>query len=483
MASEEQKLEELRELVQAIRDRVRTRYPATSAKAGDDIVVPLADLLPVVHARDAAQGKAASIGAVNPRPGGVANQAIQFTKRTISRGLHWFVRDQVVFNQSVLTCVETLMEAVNELNRSLKSLGSQIGDRLHQNASDHQATLQALQDRANETARDAQALRAAVAPLPAKWDTHVRDTQLRIDRLAGQADQHALAGQARALQAETHEREILQAQHREFMHALNTGLSGVQKQLWGDMERVRMEFERTIHAELRTVRQRATMTPTASAPAIAPGEPSFDYPAFAARFRGSPEHVRASQQFYVPRFQLSREVIDLGCGNGEFLDVMREANIPARGVDSSPEAVAACHARQLSAERADLFEWLDRQPDYSIPSLFCSQVVEHLQPMAVPRLVQLCAAKLERGGLLAIETPNPDCLAIFATHFYLDPTHTRPVPRALLAFYLEEFGMGAIEAVERFPAADSWPELNALPEGFRHRFFGGLDYVVFARKL
>ena len=111
MASDEQKLEELRALVQGIRDRVRNQYPSNSAHAGDAISVPLADLLPVVHARDAAQGKAASIGVVNPRPGGLANNAIQSVKRTVARGLGWFVRDQVVFNQSVVTCVETLMES------------------------------------------------------------------------------------------------------------------------------------------------------------------------------------------------------------------------------------------------------------------------------------------------------------------------------------------------------------------------------------
>ena len=85
--------------------------------------------------------------------------------------------------------------------------------------------------------------------------------------------------------------------------------------------------------------------------------------------------------------------------------------------------------------------------------------------------------------MIAIETPNPECLAIFATHFYLDPTHTRPVPHPLLAFYLEEFGVGNIEVRRLAPAMESMPSLESLPEDFRDAFFGALDYAILGRKL
>ena len=93
------------------------------------------------------------------------------------------------------------------------------------------------------------------------------------------------------------------------------------------------------------------------------------------------------------------------------------------------------------------------------------------------------AARLRRGGILAIETPNPECLAIFATYFYLDPTHTRPVPHPLLGFYMNEYGLGGIEVLKFSPAVESWPEIAELPEHFRERFFGGLDYAIIGRKL
>ena len=97
--------------------------------------------------------------------------------------------------------------------------------------------------------------------------------------------------------------------------------------------------------------------------------------------------------------------------------------------------------------------------------------------------MKLLGQKLRLGALVAIETPNPECLAIFATHFYIDPTHTRPVPAPLLRFYLEESGFGGVQIERLAPAVESMPALADLPAAVRDAFFGGLDYAIFARKL
>jgi O-antigen chain-terminating methyltransferase len=137
----------------------------------------------------------------------------------------------------------------------------------------------------------------------------------------------------------------------------------------------------------------------------------------------------------------------------------------------------------LRAEQADLFVYLDGLADSALDGIFSAQVIEHLPPERVVEFVRLAASKLVRGGLLAIETPNPECLAVFATHFYLDPTHSRPVPALLLHFYMEECGLGQIEIHRLSPATDSMPGLAHLPEDFRNAFFGGLNYAILARKL
>jgi SAM-dependent methyltransferase len=175
------------------------------------------------------------------------------------------------------------------------------------------------------------------------------------------------------------------------------------------------------------------------------------------------------------------EVLDVGCGRGEFLELMREAGANARGIDSSEEQIAICREKGLNAETADIFAYLAGLPEGSLDGIFCAQVVEHFPPDRIPEFVRLAASRLARNGLLAIETPNPECLAIFATHFYLDPTHTRPVPSPLLRFYMEEFGLGDIEILHLSPAAETMPSLETLPAEFREAFFGGLDYAILGR--
>jgi O-antigen chain-terminating methyltransferase len=145
--------------------------------------------------------------------------------------------------------------------------------------------------------------------------------------------------------------------------------------------------------------------------------------------------------------------------------------------------VDLCRHKGLQAENADLFTYLADLPEASLDGIFSAQVVEHLPPDRLPEMIKLASSRLRRDGVLLLETPNPECLAIFASHFYLDPTHTRPIPHALLAFYMEEYGLGLIEVHRRAPAVESMPALASLPEDFREAFFGGLDYGIVGRKL
>lgn len=209
----------------------------------------------------------------------------------------------------------------------------------------------------------------------------------------------------------------------------------------------------------------------------------FDYGRFAERFRGTEEYVKAGQAFYEPYFRGRTNVLDLGCGRGEFLELMRSIGVPAKGIDLGAESIALCRSKGLDAEEADIFEYLGKLPEASLDGIFCSQVVEHIPVERLPEMIKLAASRLQRNGVIAIETPNPECLAIFATHFYLDPTHQRPVPHPLLSFYLEEFGVGNIEVRRLSPAVESMPSLRSLPEDFREAFFGGLDYAVIGKKL
>src|SRR5258706_2280883 len=131
---------------------------------------------------------------------------------------------------------------------------------------------------------------------------------------------------------------------------------------------------------------------------------------FAQVFRGSEDRVGEQQKRYAARFAGAVDVLDLGCGRGEFLEAARDAGLDARGIDQSDECIALCRSKNLNAEKADLFAYLEALPDRSLGGVYCSQVVEHLPPDRLPVLVNLLGRKIRAGALVAIETPNPECL-------------------------------------------------------------------------
>jgi O-antigen chain-terminating methyltransferase len=404
----------------------------------------------------------AAIGTVNPRAPGLKNSIVQWVKKTIARSMDWHVREQVEFNRAAMVCVQSTIEALTEVNRSLAALVS---------AHHH------LKIEMTELLREAQELKDI--------RNHWAEWRVGFEERRNAAEIHMLrtiSEQQGAFQ------QRLAMVEQAFRDALARNTVEVQQRLWKDLEHIRGEYEKLIHSELKVVRQRAlaqgSMMP---APAASPGPAAhidIDWLRFAENFRGSEERIREHQKMYAARFSGAEgDILDLGCGRGEFLEVAREAGLRARGIDQSQECVAICRSKGLSADHADLFEHLAALPDGALGGAYCSQVVEHIEPARLPDLVKLLAQKLHCGALAAIETPNPECLAIFATHFYLDPTHMRPVPAALLAFYLEEAGFGNVEVERLSPAVETMPSLAELPSAVRDAFFGGLDYAIFARKV
>ena len=112
---------ELIAILHEVRDRVRARNPETAAGR---VEIPLPDLMPLLHARDAAMGKVAAIGSVNPRPGGVVNSLVQAWKKFVARVLDWHVREQVEFNRKIVACVDATLEALDETTARWWQLGS-----------------------------------------------------------------------------------------------------------------------------------------------------------------------------------------------------------------------------------------------------------------------------------------------------------------------------------------------------------------------
>jgi 2-polyprenyl-3-methyl-5-hydroxy-6-metoxy-1,4-benzoquinol methylase len=462
--------EELAAVIAEIRQRVRARNPNGAAPGN----IPLPDLTPLLHARDAAEAKVASIGTVNPRPPGLKNSIVQKLKRGVARALDWHVREQVEFNRAVLACVQTTIETLNEYKRALSLMAGQSADLLGE-------------------ARELKDIRTHWVEWRAGWEQKLAATEIQFLRSVSElqgAFQHRVTlmdsnfrEQMKA--QDTSFRQQVKEQHAEFERSMRRQAEEIHQRFWDELARARAEYERIIHAELRLVRQKASLARAAEhVSASAPPEfANVDWLKFAEKFRGAEEDIRARQRMYAARFREHAPVLDLGCGRGEMLQVLQDAGITARGIDSKDDSIALCAAKGLDTEKADLFTYLSDLPDASLGGVICCQVVEHLPPARLPEMIRLVHAKLRAGGLVALETPNPECLAIFATHFFIDPTHSRPIPPVLTSFYLEEAGFGRIEIERLSPAVESMPSIAELPEAFRKEFFGSLDYVAFAIKL
>ncbi len=473
--------EELMAAIREVQERARARTPNGDLGL-EGVSAP--DLMPLLHARDAAEAKVAAIGTVNPRPAGLKNSIAQFLKRLIARGLDWHVREQVEFNRAAMACVQASLEALNGLSRGLAAMASHH----RQLREEMEARERQLRVELASYAQEAEELKD-VRRHWAEWRTGFEERRAASEiHMLRTISELQGAFQHRVTLLEQSYHELARQQHGEFTAALERNTVQVQQRLWQDLQKVRAEYEQLIYSELRLLRQRgaaqAPARPVEDVRQAGPAAAPIDWLRFADVFRGPEERIREHQRRHAAKFRgAALEVLDLGCGRGEFLEAARDAGIPARGIDLSQESIGLCRSKGLNAERADLFEHLAGLLDRSLGGVFCSQVVEHLPPERVPELVNLLGAKLHPGALAVIETPNPECLAIFASHFYIDPTHTRPVPARLLRFYLEEAGFGHVEIETLEPAVESMPALAELPAPLREAFFGGLDYAICARKL
>jgi SAM-dependent methyltransferase len=157
------------------------------------------------------------------------------------------------------------------------------------------------------------------------------------------------------------------------------------------------------------------------------------YVDFEALFRGPAARVAASQRPYLQLVGEHQPVLDLGCGRGEFLQLLAGEGIAAHGVDSDAGMVAHCRQLGLQATLADANEYLEGLEDASIGTVFSAQLIEHLPYAQLQRLLELSRAKLRAGGLLIAETVNPHRISSLKT-FWVDPTHQHPIfPEVALA--------------------------------------------------
>ncbi|WP_052140902.1 class I SAM-dependent methyltransferase [Pseudoalteromonas piratica] len=216
--------------------------------------------------------------------------------------------------------------------------------------------------------------------------------------------------------------------------------------------------------------------------------PHSFYSDFEDRFRGSREEITQRLQFYIEETSEIDELksfgaLDLACGRGEWLGLLRENGFRARGVDINQATNDACLELGLDVETADIFEYLQRQPENSVGLISAFHIVEHLPFELLFQVLIEIHRVLVPNGVVILETPNPGNLLVGACNFYIDPTHRNPLPSPLLEFLVEHQGFNA-KSIPLNPCSDL-----GMIKGFdgaqyiNNLLFGSRDYAVIGRKL
>ncbi len=394
------------------------------------------------------------VGQINPRNPGLINNLIQMLKKVMRRSLTWYTRPLHYFQGGVVRALEQIAAILDNHNDSLRKLVTELRlgadwagaveqktARLEQRTGSLEETTASLEHRLEEEAK--------------LFEVKLRDASLAHEgRIAA-----AMAAQGAALTAAT------------------SPVSGEISRLSGELEALRSELVKT-RGEIRDanasgrVRDRDVRRtlyalqngPVTSGDSQCPTPPmfaseiksdkEFDYFAFEDLYRGEEADIRSRQQEYLEYFRGRENVVDIGCGRGEFLELLRDNNISAHGVELGLDQYLLCREKGLDVVQQDLFEFLESLSDESLGGLFSAQVIEHLTASDQLRYVALAHRKTMPGSPVIFETINAQCVYAVMRNFFLDPTHVRPVHPETLKFAMESMQFKNVELRFSGPVTD-----------------------------
>ena len=214
------------------------------------------------------------------------------------------------------------------------------------------------------------------------------------------------------------------------------------------------------------------------------------YVAFEDYLRGSREDILNRLKVYLPLIAQANigtpdaPILDIGCGRGEWLELLRESGYISKGIDINRVMIEQCQARALDVIAADAIDYLQTLPENSLGAVTGFHIIEHLPFKLLMRLFAETVRVLKPLGLVIFETPNPENILVGSNNFYLDPTHHHPLPSATIQFIAEISGLCTIQVMKLHPYPENQQVAGEdLAQRFNHYFYGCQDYAIVGYKL
>lgn len=174
---------------------------------------------------------------------------------------------------------------------------------------------------------------------------------------------------------------------------------------------------------------------------------TYQYPDFERRFRGNEEKIKEKLKRYLPYFSHADHILDIGCGRGEFIELLQQEGKQAEGIDISESMLRIAIEKGLKCFESDALQYLKQQPSASKGGIFSAQVVEHLQPDYLRDMVVEAFRVLKKNSPIVLETVNPLSVFALSNIYFLDVTHQKPLHPEFMRYLAESSGFGDVAII------------------------------------
>jgi len=429
------------------------------------------------------QQVAGAIGEIPPGPPTWRARVGRALIRVVQRMLFWYTPQIYAFNNLVVRTTTEQLRVFSQVSEALARLKAENAA-LREQVAEWRSTA----ERERDAARDAE----AVWRDQLETESRRREALSRAVREQQVQTQTQFGARLEALRTEFttvagRAADSVEAKYRPRIETMERMLSQARAELAGQSRRIPVMLAEIPKRAPESVDTQQVQN------LVSEEQHKMDalYVGFEDCFRGTREDIKDRLRVYLPRLHeagIGRNgmpVLDVGCGRGEWLGLLREEGLEARGLDLNRVMVAECRASELDAVEADLLPYLRSLPDTSLGALTGFHIIEHLPFSALIDLLDETVRLLKPGGMAIFETPNPANLLVASHTFYYDPTHRNPLPSTTMAFLAAACGLCRIEILPLHPAAEGLhfkENGSELVTRLNQYFWGPQDYAIVGRK-